>query len=136
MSVDDDVNTTVYTTLTSFFNDLCPQLIAIGVSYDDFWNGNPEIVNYHIEAEEIRVKNEAIGNDTLAWSIGTYVYYAVGALFDEHNKYPTEPQLALSLDKELAQKKHDAEILKMEQDFLAVSRALAARDNLIDEPAN
>ena len=133
---EDDEEQTVYTTLTSFFDDLCPQILSIGVSYDDFWHGNPEIVDYQIEVEKIRGKNEAILNDTLAWSVGKYVHYAVGALLDEHNHYPEEPQLALALDEELANKKREREIEKQRLGFLAVAHALAARDHLIDEPAN
>lgn len=68
--------------------------------------------------------------------MGKYVHYAVGALLDEQNHYPEEPQLALALDEELANKKREREIEKQRLSFLAVAHALAARDHLIDEPAN
>jgi len=114
----------------------------MGFNYTAFWHGEPAEVDYFIEATKIKTKNNAMNDDILAWNTGKYVMYALCAsiypMIDKHAnmKYPQEPELVLKLDEELAQKKRDAEILKMEQDFLAVSRALAARDNLIDEPAN
>ena len=104
--------------------------MAIGVSYHDFWYGDPETVRYAIEADQITQRNAAITNDVLAWNTGRYVQLAVGVVLSQafsknsQAKYPTEPMLATELDERLAEQKRERELQKAHADFLAVAALL------------
>lgn len=107
--------------------------MAIGVSYDDFWHGEPELVGWVIEAEELRQKNVAIHDDFVSWNTGRYVMIAVGTVlsqaFSKNStaKYPNEPVLATELDDRLAELKRERELKRMQADFLAVAAAIAPK---------
>lgn len=115
--------------------------MAIGVTYDEFWHGDPDIVNYAIEVAEINQKQEAILSDISAWNTGRYVMLGVGVVLSQafsrnsQAKYPSEPMLAYELDEQLAKQKRERELIKMRDDFLAVAAAMRVR-NPIGEPAN
>lgn len=44
--------------------------MAIGMSYDEFWYGEPSIANYYIKAHKIKEENEY----QKLWVMGKYVY--------------------------------------------------------------
>lgn len=104
--------------------------MAIGVSYDDFWHGTPEIVRYAIEVAEIQQKNDAIRSDVLAWNTGRYVMLGVGVVLDQAfsknstAEYPHEPLLALELNEQLAEQKRERELMQQYNAFLAVAAML------------
>ena len=108
--------------------------MAIGVTYADFWYGDPEIVRYAIEAYEIQQKSAAIQSDTLAWNTGRYVMLGMGVIlssaFNRHSqvKYPSEPVLAVEMDERLKEQKRERELEKAHADFLAVAAALEAHN--------
>jgi outer membrane scaffolding protein for murein synthesis (MipA/OmpV family) len=108
--------------------------MAIGVSYSDFWYGEPEIVNFAIETAELTQKNDAILSDVAAWSTGRYVMLGVGVVLSQafsrnsQAKYPAEPMLAYELDEQLAEQKRERELRKQHTDFLAVAARLELRN--------
>lgn len=108
-------------------------MMAIGVSYEDFWHGEPEIVTWAIKRYEITAKNDCILQDTLAWNIGRYTMMGVGVLLSGLSKggpkpeYPSEPLVAAELDEQLRQQKQERELQKRYQDFLAVAAAMKKR---------
>lgn len=110
--------------------------MAIGVTYDEFWYGEPELVGHAIEVEKIAAKNKAIANDVLAWNTGRYVMVAVSTVlshaFSKSStaKYPEEPALAYELDEELKRQKQERELIRQRDSFLALAQALAVRDGL------
>jgi len=107
--------------------------MAIGVSYDDFWHGEPAIVGYAIETEKLRQKNTAILSDIAAWSTGRYVMLGVGVVMSQafsnssSAKYPTEPLLAYELDEQLKAQKRERDLRKQHADFLAVAKMLSGK---------
>ena len=108
--------------------------MVIGVSYDDFWHGEPEIVRFAIETEEIRQRNGVIRNDLLAWNTGRYVMVGVGVVLSQAfsgkkstARYPSEPLIAAELDDALAEQKRERELVKAQADFLAVAKALTPK---------
>lgn len=107
--------------------------MAIGVSYDDFWYGDPEIVQYAIEAERIVQKNQAILDDANAWNVGRYVMLGVGTVMSQafsknsQAKYPAEPILVYELDQRLAEQKRERELRRQEANFLALAAAMMAQ---------
>jgi hypothetical protein len=108
--------------------------MAIGVTYEDFWHGEPEIVNFAIAATELNQKNEAILSDVAAWNTGRYVMLGVGVVLSQafsrnsRAKYPSEPMLAYELDEQLAEQKRERELKRQHDDFLAVAAALSLRN--------
>ena len=50
-----------------------PQLLALGISYDEFWTLNPRKINVILEGYKLRRKID----DERAWLLGGYVFQAV-----------------------------------------------------------
>lgn len=104
--------------------------MAIGVSYEDFWYGEPDIVHFAVQAEEIKQRNSTIADDLLAWNTGRYTMLGVGVVLSRAfsksstQKYPSEPLIAAEIDERLAAQKREAELHKAHADFLAVAAAM------------
>ncbi len=60
---------------TDIFEQLCPYYMSIGMSYDDFWNGDVSMVKAYRKANELRDKRK---NEDL-WLQGRYFYDALCA---------------------------------------------------------
>ncbi len=107
--------------------------MAIGVSYDAFWHGEPALVRYAIEAEEIRSRRNVISEDLLAWNTGRYVMMAVGVVLSQafsknsQAKYPPEPLIGPELDAELAERKRERELIAARDGFLALAAAMMGK---------
>lgn len=108
--------------------------MSIGVTYDEFWHGDPELVKFAIAREEIDQRNRAIRDDVNAWNAGRYVMLAVGTVLSQAfaknstAKYPPEPMLGPELDEAIAEQKRERELRQMQADFLAYAKALEARN--------
>lgn len=102
--------------------------MSIGMSYDEFWNGDVCMVRAFRKAHELKRRQQ---NETL-WMQGRYVYDAllatVGNLFADKtatkNEYPMEPYPVTA---EQVAEKEAAERRKMEERMKADFLALAAR---------
>lgn len=55
------------------FKQLCPYYMSIGMSYDEFWNGDVSMVEAYRTADELRLKQR---NYEL-WLQGMYIYEAL-----------------------------------------------------------
>ena len=60
-------------TNTEVFEESFPFYLAIGMSYAEYWEGDPELAQYYRRAYQI--KQEEINNN--AWLQGMYVYDAI-----------------------------------------------------------
>ena len=60
-------------TNTEIFEDCFPFYLAIGMSYAEYWEGDPKLTQYYRKAYQI--KQEEINNN--AWLQGMYIYDAV-----------------------------------------------------------
>ena len=60
-------------TYTEKFYEVFPYYLSIGMTYEQFWNGDPELARYYREAEELR--NERRNQEL--WLQGLYVYEAI-----------------------------------------------------------
>ena len=58
---------------TQIFDECCSFYLAIGMSFSEYWTGDPSLVRYYRKAYEIR--QEEINNN--AWLQGLYFYDAV-----------------------------------------------------------
>lgn len=84
-------------TYSEQFRQVFPYYLSIGMSYDEFWNGDPELAVYYRKAEEIRNQRK---NQEL-WLQGMYIYdalcdvapilHAFGKKGTRARPYPKEP---------------------------------------------
>ena len=62
-------------TYTQFFEEVFPQYLAIGMSYELFWFGDCTLVKAYREANQIEFERKNL----YAWLQGVYVYEAIAA---------------------------------------------------------
>lgn len=60
-------------TNTEIFEECFPFYLAIGMSFAEYWEGDPKLAQYYRKA--YRIKQEEINNN--AWLQGMYIYDAV-----------------------------------------------------------
>ncbi len=63
-------------TYTEQFYEVFPYYLSIGMTYEQFWDGDPMLCKYYREAEEIRNEKK---NQEL-WLQGMYIYEAIADL--------------------------------------------------------
>ncbi len=69
--------------------ELVPQIMAMGVSYDEFWTLNPRKINVIVEGHKL--KRQVI--DEQQWMLGDYVFSAVSiALGNAFRKKGVQPK--------------------------------------------
>lgn len=111
-------------------------MLAIGVTYDEFWHREAEVTRYAIEAFQVSERNRVIAEDTMAWNAGRYVMIAVGTIMSQafskgsRAEYPTEPMIATELDEKLAEQKRERELRRAHADFLAFAAAMQRQQGL------
>lgn len=64
---------------------------AYGVTYDEFWHGDMDIVKYKMETFNAMQEVEVMKLDVLAWYTGMYVKEAIGSAFSKNYRYPQAP---------------------------------------------
>ena len=77
-------------TYTEKFKELFPYYLAIGMTYEQYWNDDPEIATFYRKAEEIR--NEKRNQEL--WLQGMYFYEALcdaSPIFHDFAKKGTKP---------------------------------------------
>ena len=62
-----------FLTYTEQFYEVFPYYLSIGMTYEQFWDGDPHLVKYYRQADELRIdrKNQEL------WLQGLYVYEAL-----------------------------------------------------------
>ena len=55
------------------FEEFCSLYMSLGMSYHDYWDGDPLMAKYYREAENLRLERE----NNQAWIQGFYVYRAI-----------------------------------------------------------
>lgn len=119
-------------TLGEIFTRLCPQYMAIGMSYDDFWHRNTSYHKAFREAHELRLKSE----EWARWRQGAYIYDALlrvapvmRAAFSnnrvEPGKYPSEPW---PLTEKEAREREERRELENYRRFIAQMEASSKRE--------
>lgn len=102
-------------TFTEIFENVFPYYLAMGMSYELFWEGEPSLASAYRKADEIRRRRI---NEEL-WLNGIYTAEAlastVGNMFSKGNKhkYPAEPK-PITRD-EIQERRERAEKAKMEK---------------------
>lgn len=76
--------------LTQVFEELCPIYMGYGMSYDEFWHGEPWRAKFYREANDIQLKRK----DEEFWIQGMYIYDAlcrVSPILHAFSKSGTKP---------------------------------------------
>ena len=103
-------------TYTEIFEECFPYYLAYGMSYAEYWEGDPSLAQYYRKA--YRIRQEEINNN--AWLQGLYIYDAVSTAlynslrgmgkqkppakdyakqpYDLHNKVKTEAEKAREVE--------------------------------------
>lgn len=78
------------TSLTRVFEELCPVFMSYGMSYDEYWYGEPYRAKFYLEAHKLKVKQK----DEELWIQGMYIYEAlcdVSPILHAFSKQGTKP---------------------------------------------
>lgn len=65
-----------YVSYTKYFEEACPIYMSYGLSYEDFWHGDPYKAKYMKETYQIKLKQL----DEQMWIQGMYIYAAIGQM--------------------------------------------------------
>lgn len=74
--------------ILKLFNESFPYYLSIGMTYEQFWDGDPELVRAYRKAEDIRTHRR----NWEMWLNGRYIYDSVMRLIPSLNMWkPKEP---------------------------------------------
>lgn len=65
------------------FEQACAYYMSIGMSYEDYWDGDPYLVRYYAEAHKLRVKEQ----NMMAWLQAQYIYEVMGDMASLYNPF-------------------------------------------------
>ena len=71
----------------AIFDEAFPYYLAIGMTYELYWDGKPELAALYRKADLLRQQRS--NND--AWLQGVYFRMAVASTLDKKAKYPQQP---------------------------------------------
>lgn len=88
--ITEDSSKVEYVSLTQIFEEQCPIYMSYGMSYDEFWHGEPHRAVFYREAKKIAVRQR----DEELWMQGVYIYDTlcrVSPIFHAFSKSGTKP---------------------------------------------
>lgn len=125
-------NEKVYLYASELFWDALPTYLAVGMSAEEFWNGEPKLAKAYREAEKIKRENRYLAE----WRAGAYVFEALCAAspaFRELSKgieheYPSSPIFSTTSQKVLTEEeKNKAQMDKNKAAFLVMAEKFNAK---------
>ena len=72
----DDDSLSTNKTYTEIFKEIFPYYLSIGMTYDQYWHEDVDLVVYYRKAEKHRRNKQ----NTEAWLQGMYIYDAIGTV--------------------------------------------------------
>lgn len=78
------------TSLSIFFEKMCPIYMGYGMSYDEFWYGSPYRTKFYLETYKSKIRQQ----DESMWMQGMYIYEAlckVSPVLHAFSKKGTKP---------------------------------------------
>ena len=108
---------------------LCAYYMALGVSADEFWNGDYTLLKYHVEKHRIAVEQQ---NEQL-WLQGVYFYEALSVAlsqaFSKHTqaKYPEKPYRLTPLSEEEQELENKRKVEEFRAQLMAAGRRFEAK---------
>ena len=122
-------------TYTEVFESVCPYYISIGMSYEQFWYGQPDMVIYYRRAHELKNRQR---NQEL-WLQGMYFAHSlnctVGNMFSKKSakkvSYPEEPfPISEQESKERKERLAQQKMERMKANFMA--RAISINQHMAE----
>lgn len=108
---------------------LCAYYMALGVSADEFWNGDYTMLKYYVDKHRIAVEQQ---NEQL-WLQGVYFYEAVSVAlsqaFTKHSqaKYPEKPYRLTPLSEEEQELENKKKVEEFRAQLMAAGRRFEAK---------
>lgn len=96
---------------TEVFEEQCPYYMSIGMSYEEYWNGDNELPRYYRKAHEKRMEN----HNFEMWLQGMYIYEALLDVYPVFNPYAKDHRPTpyredpIPITKESAERKREAD---------------------------
>ena len=87
-------------TYTEQFEEVFPYYLSLGMTYEEFWEGDISLPKFYREAEKLRVKRACEDDNFQCWLQGLYVYEAVSCAIGNALRKENTPQIKY-LDKPL-----------------------------------
>lgn len=91
--------------ILNYLDELCAYALSIGMTYEQYWYGDPKLLNTYIRAEEFRRTRR---NQEL-WLQGLYVHYAIGTLVPVLNPFSKDKKAKSYLKEPLPISEKDLE---------------------------
>lgn len=120
------------TTLTALFDQECEFAAIIGMSYSDYWLGEPEMLYFYAFRYKQTYDNRAQEQDTLAWLVGQYVLCAIAVNFSSafgkrgapKSKYPDMPMYVAEHNEQAKIKKQERDMMRSYNNFIAAAQSM------------
>jgi hypothetical protein len=115
------------------FQRACPHYMAMGMTYEQFWDGETTAHRCFREAKKIRISEQ----NQMAWLQGMYVYEAIGSLAPalkafakgKPKPYPKEPYDLFEAERKAREEREERERYER---IKAKVAAFAARKKQLD----
>lgn len=101
--------------IRTYFRELYSYFLSIGMSREEFWDDDVELINDYIKAENIR--QVKINNQL--WLQGAYFQMAIASCFSKSSKYPKQPLPLTEYEIENTKKQ---KVQKLKQALIAKSK--------------
>ena len=119
-------------TLTGLFEVECDAALMMGLSYNDYWYGEPEMFYVYAKAYKSALERSAQEKDIQAWLIGQYVLEAVAVNFNaafgkkgaSKISYPEIPHHLAEHNEQAKIKKQERELMRSYNNFIAAAQAM------------
>ena len=127
LSVDDEQG--VEQSFSTVLDKLCAYYMALGVSADEFWNGDPTLLKYYVETHRIAVEQQ---NERM-WLQGVYFYEAISTAlaqaFSKHSnaKYPEKPHRLTPLSEEEQELENKKKVEEFREQLMAIGKRFEAK---------
>lgn len=127
LSVDDEQG--VEQSFSTVLDKLCAYYMALGVSADEFWNGDPTLLKYYVEKHRIAVEQQ---NERM-WLQGVYFYEAISTAlaqaFSKHSnaKYPEKPHRLTPLSEEEQELENKKKVEEFREQLMAIGKRFEAK---------
>lgn len=98
--------------IAKMLDDCFPYYLSIGMSYDEYWNGDPSLVRAYRKAEDIRTHRK----NWEMWMNGKYIYDAIGRLVPSLQLLkPRDPLAYVEEPYPLTKKEYEEKVQKEEK---------------------
>lgn len=122
----------VQKTLSGLFEIECDAALMMGLSYYDYWYGEPEMFYVYAKAYKSALERSAQEQDVQAWLTGQYVLQAVAVNFNAafgkkgspKVTYPEIPYHLAEHNEQAKIKKRERELMRSYNNFIAAAQAM------------